>query len=453
MKGLVLTYIITAVGSVAALRRPLIGLYIYIGFAVLRPQYIWGWAGDMSNMSLLIGVATILGWALNGFGSWKPGRSRGPLLAIFAYAAWNVVSAVNALDSNRSFYSLVELAKTLVPMLIGMSLVDSRSKLRPLIWVIVLAEGYVGFEMNWTYLRTGANPASIGFGGMDNNFFAVTLVTVVSLAFTLALVTERWYERGLAAFAGLLMLHTVLLTFSRGAMVGMLATGAMAFILMPKRPTNVAALVVVLLIAIRLTGPELAARYNSSFVSEGERDGSAESRVELWMDCLRVVEQYPLLGVGPWNWTLVASSYGWTEGKSAHSLWMESAAEVGIPGALALFTFFAFAGFRLWPIARRRWTGTGRLDGGIAAGVALGLVGFAVSAQFVTVTGLEVPYYLTLVGLILVQLDSAARREAVAPAQVVVAQAMVPSPPRRRPPSVPTGRPRLLPHPPQRRTS
>jgi putative inorganic carbon (hco3(-)) transporter len=451
MKGLVLTYLITGVGSLVALRRPLIGLYIYIAFAVLRPQYIWGWAGDMSNMSLVIGVATILGWALNGFGSWTLGRSRGPLLAIFAYTGWNVLSATTAIDSNRSFYSLLELAKTLLPLLMGMSLIDSRSKLRPLVWVIVLAQGYVAFEMNWTYLRTGANPASIGFGGMDNNFFAVTLITVISLAFTLAIVTERWYERALAGFAGLLILHTILLTFSRGAMVGMLATGAMAFILMPKRPTNIAVLLVILLLAIRLTGPELAARYNSSFVSEEERDGSAESRVQLWMDCLRVIQQYPVLGVGPWNWRLIASSYGWSEGKSAHSLWMESAAEVGIPGAIALFTFFAFAGVRLWPLARTRWTNANRESGGLAAGVALGLVGFAVSAQFVTVTGLEVPYYLTLVGLILVRLRTGDLVETIEPAQVGVVQPGA-TPRYRPPPLTAPGRPRLLPELPGRRS-
>jgi hypothetical protein len=210
-----------------------------------------------------------------------------------------------------------------------------------------------------------------------------------------------------------------------------------------------AALVVVLLITIRLTGPELAARYNSAFVGAEELDGSAESRVDLWLDCLKVVQQYPVLGVGPWNWQVIASSFGWTEGKSAHSLWMESAAEVGIPGVLALFAFFGLAVARLWPIARTRWSGTSREDAGVAAGVAISIVGFAVAAQFVSVSGLEVPYYVTLVGAALIRLRSTAPESVVA---TVLATA--PATQGSQPPASPSrpaeDRPRLLPRLPAR---
>ena len=65
MKGLLLIYGIAGVGSLAALRKPMIGLFIYVGFAVLRPQGIWGWAGDLSGVSLIVGVATLVGWLLH----------------------------------------------------------------------------------------------------------------------------------------------------------------------------------------------------------------------------------------------------------------------------------------------------------------------------------------------------------------------------------------------------
>ena len=44
------------------MRSPLIGLFVYVGFAVLRPQFIWGWAGDFGGISLYVGVATLIGW-------------------------------------------------------------------------------------------------------------------------------------------------------------------------------------------------------------------------------------------------------------------------------------------------------------------------------------------------------------------------------------------------------
>ena len=77
MKGLILIYLITVLGSIAAIRKPIIGLFIYVGFAVLRPQFIWGFAGDFSGISLYVGIATLIGWVFSGLGSKKigPGKS------------------------------------------------------------------------------------------------------------------------------------------------------------------------------------------------------------------------------------------------------------------------------------------------------------------------------------------------------------------------------------------
>jgi O-antigen ligase len=195
-------------------------------------------------------------------------------------------------------------------------------------------------------------------------------------------------------------------------MVGLIAVGFVAFIMMPKRPKNVAALLVVAALAARLTGPELFARYGTAFVSSEERDRSAESRLDLWIDCLKVIQEYPVLGVGPANWRTIASRYGWPEGKSAHSVWMETAAEVGIPAALALLLFFGLAAAKLWPIARAHVTDENRYEIAVASSVILALVGFSVSGQFVSAPGLEVPYYITMVGIGLLK-DK--KRESLAP--------------------------------------
>ena len=88
MKGLILTYIVTVAGSIAALRYPLIGLQVYFGLAVLRPQAIFGFAGDLSNLSFMVGVAVLLGWTFKGFGSWQFGRGRPVVLSFVLFVAW-----------------------------------------------------------------------------------------------------------------------------------------------------------------------------------------------------------------------------------------------------------------------------------------------------------------------------------------------------------------------------
>lgn len=399
MKGLILTYVVTWTGAVAALRYPLIGLYVYVGLAVLRPQAIFGFAGDLSNLSLVVGVAVLIGWALRGFGSWRFGRGWPVMAAFLTFVLWFGLSATQAMDTTQSFESVQQFAKLALPFLVGVTMMNGEKDWRPMLWTIVLAQGYVGLEMNINYLLKGYNTASDGFGGMDNNCFGVSLVTVLGPALVLALSSRTWWARGLAAVAAALILHTTLLTFSRGALIGLIAVAAVAFVMMPKRPKYLGAVLLAVLLAVRLTGPELAKRYSSAFVSAGERDSSSESRLDLWRDCLTVIEAQPVFGVGPANWRVVASSFGWSEGKSAHSVWMETAAEEGVPGALALLLFFGFSAVRLWPIARSRLTEANRYQVAVASGVILSVAGFATAGQFVSVPGLEVPYYVAMVGV------------------------------------------------------
>jgi O-antigen ligase len=402
MKGLVLTYLVTAIASVGALRYPLLGLYAYVGFAVLRPQSIWGWAGDLNRMSFIVGVALLIGWTLKGFGSWQFGRARLVVTAFLFFFIWFVLAATQAHDPSLAYHSVVDLSKLVLPFMVGVTLMRTEEDWRPLLWTIVLAQGYVGLEMNMNYLR-GFNEAATGFGGMDNNCFAVSLLSVVGPAIALAISSKSWLARGLAAVAAALILHTILLTFSRGGMVGLIGVGVVAFIMMPKRPRYLAVILVSLLVVLRLTGPQLAARYSTAFVSQGERDGSAQSRLDLWRDCVEVIVAHPVLGIGPNNWRAIASTFGWTAGKSAHSVWMETAAEVGIPGVLALMLFFGIAGMKLWPIARARPTPTTRYEVGLAMGVVLSIAGFVIGGQFVSVPGLEVPYYVTMLGIVMLK--------------------------------------------------
>ena len=410
-----LTYLIAAGSAFAALRYPLIGLCTYVGFAVLRPQAIWGFAGDLSGLSFILGITLLIGWALKGFGSWRLGRGRPIVLALLAFTAWFALSAFQALDQARSLGSVVEFSKVILPVLVGVTMMEGEKDWRPLLWTIVLAQGYVSLEMNMNYVLKGYNSAAIGFGGMDNNCFAVSLLCVLGPAVGLALTSKTWQGRWLAAAAAALILHTILLTFSRGGLVGLLAVAATAVVMLPKRPKYIAAFVVMVLLALRLTGPELAARYATAFATEEARDGSAESRLDLWRDCLTVVEAHPVFGVGPANWRVIASSYGWPEGKSAHSVWMETAAEVGVPGVMALMSFFGLAMIRLWPIARARQTEANRNEIALATGVILSIVGFSVAGQFVSVPGLEVPYYVAMLGAAMLKSKN---REAAAGATV-----------------------------------
>ncbi|MCU1382485.1 MAG: putative O-glycosylation ligase, exosortase A-associated [Acidobacteria bacterium] len=404
MKGLIFVYVLTALGVFGSLRKPIIGLYVYIGFAVLRPQNLWAFAGDMSNLSLMVGVAMLAGWALNGFGEKRVGRGGIVVALLLLFLCWTSLSAVQAVNPDVAFTWVIELLKIVAPFLVGITLLDVKKDVRGLIWLIVIAQAYISLEMNLSYYVDGYNRArDAGFGGMDNNSFGISLVSTIGPTLALALTEKRWLLRAGAASCAVLILHATLLTFSRGAMIGLVAVGFTAFVLMPKRPSYMAVLALAGLLALRLTGPELLARYSTTVADEGDRDDSAESRFELWRDCLKVASESPLFGIGARNWPLVAARFGWPEGKEAHSTWMQTTAETGFPGVLSLLLFFGIAAVKVWPTAHRLPTEETRYQVAGARAVVMSIAGFVVAAQFVTLAGLEIPYYMAMIGVVILK--------------------------------------------------
>ena len=104
--------------------------------------------------------------------------------------------------------------------------------------------------------------------------------------------------------------------------------------------------------------------------------------------CWDTMRQYPVTGIGPRNWgQWVKSHYGWPTAQEAHNTWMQTGAESGFPGLLALLSFYFLSTVRLWPLARGRGRPPDPGTENYARMVMASLVGFAVSSQFITLYG------------------------------------------------------------------
>jgi O-antigen ligase len=412
--GVILIYLATAVGVVGSAFQPLIGLFVYVGFAMLRPQYLWSFAGDLGGLSQWVGVATLAGWALRGCGRLNVGPARGVATLLILFTGWTTLSAAMGIDSPRSNNWVIELLKVVGPFMVGVTLLNTRKLITAMLWTIVAAHGYIAWEMNsWYYLRGYNYVRESGYGYMDNNSFGLSLVTVIGLAGALALASRKWPAKIIAAVCAVLILSTIILTYSRGSLLGLGIAGAVAIVLIPKRPSYVAVILIGTLALARLAGPGVRDRFETVFAEEDERDDSAQSRVDLWAACLDVGLKNPLTGIGPRNFPLVAVNYGFAPGKEAHSTWMQAVAEMGFPGAGLLMLFYLTIIKKLMPVAWRKWTPELREESAIAAGVLISLSAFFVSAQFVTMVGLETPYYVTMVAVAMLKV----RQQAMAAEQ------------------------------------
>lgn len=397
MKGLLFVYALTYGGAVLALFRPFYGVVIYLCFACLRPEHLWHWSVPAGNYSRTVAIATLIGWALAGFGNWNLGAARSVLITLVSYWCWIVVSAAFAAHQDVAWSYVVLHSKIILPVIIGMTLVRDVQQLRLVARVIVGCLGFLALQGNLDYFAGGHQVRINGFAEMDNNCFCIAMVAGAGVAFFLGLAETNLFLKGGSFAAALLMAHTPMFGNSRGGMLGLIMAAIVGFVLLPKKPALLAVWFCGVLVCIRLAGPAVIERFSTTFASNENRDESAQSRIDIWGDCWDTMKTYPITGAGPDHWPILASNYGWPPGKEAHSLWFNAGAELGFPGVLLLFSFYALSIRNSWRLATAAdlpdpWLrDVGRMT-------VAGLASFLVSASFVALDALEVPYYIALLG-------------------------------------------------------
>lgn len=372
--------------------RPYIGFLIYVCFAIIKPDQFWFWSVPEGNYSRTIAIALLLGWTISGFGNWNLGPAKAIIYAMLGYWLVLVFGAFMAPDQELGWLTIEPMAKTFLPILVGISLIDSFDKLKQLMWVIVLTQGYLAYEFNLLYYTTFFLPQEFTHGGLDNNGIAITMDTSIGLAFFLGMHASKWWQRGIAFGSAGLMAHVVLFSNSRGGMLALLVTCGIGFLLVPKQPKHYLVFLLALMVVVRLAGAGVQERFMTSFDSQEE----GGKRVDHWKACIDSITKHPL-GVGPNHWPITAPQYGLPV-MAAHSTWLQTGAELGIPGLLCLASVYGFCIWRLAPFIRDSHSVPDPWMRYAARMVIASLAGFALSAQFVTVDGIELPYYIALIG-------------------------------------------------------
>lgn len=419
--GLLFTLLMTYGGSVVALFRPYYGFLIYVAFSIMRPESLWHWSVPPGSYSRTIAIALLIGWLLNGCGNIALGTAWRPMIALAGFWIWAAVSTFFCEYPQDGMRFLENIIKIILPAFAGLTLITSRRDIHLLSWTIVASQGYVAWDLNMSYFSGFNRLQEVGFGGMDNNSLTIGLVTGVGFSFFLALSEPVWWSRWIAYLAAAFMTHAVFFSFSRGGMLGLCVVGAASLYLIPKSPKNLGLMFLGFVAAALMAGPEVLDRFGTitqNSLAKGDDSNveeSAESRIHLWKICLQMTAESPLVGVGPDHFINYVQNYPidtpkgqiiYPKGKEAHTLWLQIAAELGIPGVLFLAAYYGLTIKLLWRFTKYdKADSQGLTPGATARMVAAALVGFVVSAQFVSLEGLELPYYVGIVGLGCLKLD------------------------------------------------
>jgi putative inorganic carbon (hco3(-)) transporter len=402
------------------LRRPHLGILMYVWLSVMNPHRLtWSFAHDF-NFAAIVAVTTLVGAV---FARKRPLPINSLSLVLLAFVGWTSVTTVFALYPSDSFELWVTMMKTQLMVLLIPLLFQTREQVRQLIWVIVLSIGYYGTKGGVFTLLTGGQYKVYGPEASyieDNNALAVAIIMVIPLMRYLFMTNPnkylRWALFGMMTSCGL----AVLGSYSRGAL---LAVGAMVTFLWLKGRHKVLFLmfaVVAFPVALFYMPEQWYQRMDT--IAEYQQDTSANMRLNAWGTMFNIAKDRPLFGAG-YEVALKQIFDRYSPDPSfppqvAHSIYFEALGSHGFVGfaiyVLLLITHWKHAG-RLVRGAKGRADLAWLYHYGLMMQVSI--VGFAVGGAFLSLVNFDVPYYLigtTLVVGRLLEQQLRAEREGAA---------------------------------------
>jgi putative inorganic carbon (hco3(-)) transporter len=340
--------------TVGALGVPLLGLLGYMAHYIIGPEGQW-WAAPLRPLeirySLTLAVMAAVGIALN-FKKLRYGPSFLNPYEKTLLAFLGLMWLLRAVSEPTVYYTTVDhpslkLTKVTIFCLMLTHVVTGGKSLKTLIWTLVLSTFILGIEAysapRWSFERGRLE----GIGGVDfseSNFLPAFIGGVLPLMGILFL-QSRWPGKLVTLAAGVFSVNAIVLTRSRGAIVGIALGGLASLVFAPKgyRSKIFAGLLVAGVGGLYLSDAAFLSRIATIDSSDTNRDKSAQSRLDIWYLSLRMLSDHPF-GVGPGNFAQFAGRYNILyQDRDAHNTYVRCSAELGIPGLLLFLALIVHA--------------------------------------------------------------------------------------------------------------
>jgi putative inorganic carbon (hco3(-)) transporter len=282
--------------------RPYFGVLMWVWVAYFNPhRFTWGFAYDFP-VSTVIAVPTLLGILFSRQVNRRIFERETLLLLLFW--AWLAISYLNAthvpIFADHTYDAqirLVAVSKALLMTFVIILLVNSKKKLDYLFIVTALSFGALAIKGTIFGVRTEGSFRVWGPPDSfvaDNNDLGLALNMTLPIMFFMAReATSRWLRRflWLSFFSSAL---AVILTYSRGALLGLAVVLASLSLKSRRKLVSVALLVSFGMFVVAFAPAAWTDRMDN-FV-HGQVDESAQGRLNAWHFALALVSQYPITG-------------------------------------------------------------------------------------------------------------------------------------------------------------
>lgn len=365
LAGVLIAIVGATFGVAAMIALPLAALFIVVTLS--RPTVgvaLVLVAIPIGLKTLPVGFVVVQGVAMGAIGAMifvRLARGQSPLpwsaplvwgVAVFALA---LAATPRAVDTTFATKQDIDIALGLLLVMTAYAAAQSLPAVRRLAHVL-LAVGLIVAVLSLGH--ASALHAVAGAQRVDNRlrgtftepnqfggFSAIVLVVAVGVALGARSRRERWWAIGVAAIDGAAMM----LALSRGAWIGVMLAGLVLLVLVPRARRALAVTIVALAAAVPLLGlltpdlPQVTVVKQRVSTLHLPASTPYDSRPAIWREALREIGTSPLLGQGPGQFPIVSrqaeSSAATVYADHAHNVLLTTAAEVGIPAALAVVGF------------------------------------------------------------------------------------------------------------------
>ncbi len=338
------------------------------------------------------------------------------LLLVLAWLGVVVLGVVYAVEPDRTWSRVLELVRVLVVFFAVVISVRRLDVFRAAGWALILSGGFMAavnvyqfvsgtFDNDYLGLAqvevaqivTGeADAPRIGGPLASPNFFALVLIPVVAMAWSrVSSATESSVRRLIAAGCGVLSLVAMVLTFSRGALVGLALMGVILVWRARPTPRQWALLGVLALLALLVLPANYKERAGAVLdflpgaTQSEESDPSLRGRTSEVTAAWQMFLDHPVAGVGAGNYESRYQAYAEDIGlesrrveRQPHSLPLEIAAEHGMIG-LVVFGLLLWVCLGRLAHSARRLRRCGHADtASMMDALWLGMVGWLASSVF-----------------------------------------------------------------------
>ena len=405
--------------------RPFFGVLMWTWVGIMNPHRLsWGVALEFP-VALCVGAATLLGFLLSAEPKRLP-RSPGTRLLLALWVCLTI-STIFAYHFDLSYPLWIRRSKMFLIVVVMLMLLRTRERIRIMCFVIAACIGFYGVKGGLFAIATGLQyrvegPDGTLLGG--NNAIAVGLnMTLPMLLFLQRDVKDWWLRLFLWGAFALTILATVS-TYSRGGFVGLCAV--LVLLLLKSRRRLIGAVLFTVAVAGAYSFVPDRWFNRMETIETYEQDSSAMGRVNAWILAWRLAVARPLFGWGPdamEDKTLYDVYYPESETRNdVHGAYFQL---LGEGGFITFGVFISLFGWCLFSMQRLVWRCRGDPEWGWMAThaemVQVSLVGYLVSAMFLELAFLDVPYQLAAVGIALGDLaqDAAERDRLRNPATMV----------------------------------